>query len=80
MMLVHREPLIKQTYDKLCSFGIIDCGFIKSGRQENRDSLIQIASVQTLPNRNWWHNFPADLVILDECHYFLRFSSSANDV
>jgi len=68
MMLVHREPLINQTYDKLCSFGIINCGFIKSGRQENRNSLIQIASIQTLPNRNWWHDFPADLVILDECH------------
>jgi len=68
MMLVHREPLINQTYDKLRNFGIVDCGFIKSGKQENRDSLIQIASVQTLPNRNWWRDFPADLVILDECH------------
>ena len=68
IMLVHRDPLVDQTVSKLCDFGIVNCGFIKAGWQENRDALVQIASVQTLPNRNWWHHFPADVVILDECH------------
>ncbi len=68
MFVVHRDILISQSYDKLCSFGLNDCGFIKSGWQENQKSLVQIASVQTLCKRNWWHDYPANLVILDECH------------
>lgn len=68
LFVVHRDILIAQTYDKLCKFGLSDCGFIKSGWQENREALVQIASVQTLCKRNWWHEYPADVVILDECH------------
>lgn len=68
MIVVHREILIDQSYSKFCAFGLNDCGFIKSGRQENRDSLVQIASIQTLAKRNWWHEYPADLIMLDEVH------------
>lgn len=68
LFIVHRDILISQTADKIANFGISSCGFIKSGCQENRNSLVQIASVQTLSKRNWWHQFPADLVIIDECH------------
>lgn len=68
MIVVHRDSLIEQSYSELCSFGLNDCGFIKYGWQENRDSLIQTASVQTLPKRDWWHQYPVDLVVLDEAH------------
>ena len=66
--LVHRDILISQTFNKLKAFEIGNCGFIKSGWQENREALVQIASVQTLASRDWWHQFPADLIIIDEAH------------
>ncbi|MEP0872857.1 DEAD/DEAH box helicase [Trichocoleus desertorum AS-A10] len=67
LIVVHRDVLIKQTHEKLRRFGI-DCGFIKAGWAENRDALVQIASIQTLPRRHWWKEFKADIVILDEAH------------
>ena len=67
MFVIHRDILANQTAQKLYSFAV-ECGFIKSGWQENRKCLVQIASVQTLYKRDWWRKFPADLVILDECH------------
>ena len=66
--IVHRDILIKQTYNKIKAFNFSDCGFIKSGWQENQDSNVQIASVQTLAARNWWQKIPADIVIIDEAH------------
>lgn len=68
LFVVHRETLISQTADKLSSFGLNECGFIKSGWQENRESLVQIASVQTLERRDWWQKLNVDIVILDEAH------------
>lgn len=68
LCVVHRDILISQTAEKFSQFGLSDCGFIKAGYQENRESLVQIASVQTLAKRNWWHQFPADVVFIDECH------------
>jgi superfamily II DNA or RNA helicase len=67
LFLVHRDPLIAQTHDKFQKFGL-ECGFIKSGRLEKREALVQIASVQTLAKRDWWQEFQADIVVLDECH------------
>jgi superfamily II DNA or RNA helicase len=46
LFVVHRDILVKQTASKFQQFGV-ECGFIKAGWQENRDSLVQIASVQT---------------------------------
>jgi superfamily II DNA or RNA helicase len=65
--LVHRDPLIDQTHDKFLKFGL-ECGFIKAGRKENTQALVQIASVQTLANREWWKDFGADIIVFDECH------------
>jgi superfamily II DNA or RNA helicase len=65
--VVHRDILIKQTAEKFSQFGI-DCGFIKAGWQENRDSGVQIASVQTMFSRDWWQQWNVDVVLLDECH------------
>lgn len=68
LFVVHRETLIAQTSAKVSDFGLGECGFIKSGWQENRESLVQIASVQTLERRDWWQQMKADIVILDETH------------
>jgi len=46
-IVVHRDILIFQTANKFSDFGISDCGYIKSGYQENRDSRVQITSIQT---------------------------------
>lgn len=68
LFIVHRDILIAQTFNKMRQFGLVECGFIKSGWQENRDALVQIASVQTLEKRDWWHQYPADVIIIDEAH------------
>lgn len=67
LFLVHRDILVAQTADKLKKMGL-DPGFIKAGWEENRSSLIQIASVQTLAQRTWWREYCADVILLDECH------------
>lgn len=67
MFLVHRDVLVGQTANKFEAFGL-DCGFIKAGWREKRNAKVQIASVQTLPRRDWWREFPAEVVILDEVH------------
>jgi len=67
LFIMHRDGLIAQTAAKFHSFGI-DCGFIKAGWQENREALVQVASVQTLPRRKWWQEFLADVIVLDEAH------------
>ena len=78
LFVVHREILINQTYNKMQKFGL-KCGFIKAGYQENRDALVQIASVQTLPRRQWWRQYQADVVVLDECH-LTAFSSIVGEM
>ncbi len=78
LFIVHREILIGQTWDKFQKFEL-ECGFIKAGYQENRDAPVQIASVQTLPRREWWREYKADVVILDECH-LTAFSSVVGEM
>lgn len=67
LFIVHRDILINQTYQKFKDFKLKP-GFIKAGWQEDRQALVQIASVQTLLQRDWWQEYQADVVILDECH------------
>ncbi|MCT7953025.1 DEAD/DEAH box helicase [Ancylothrix sp. C2] len=66
LVVVHREELLLQASEKLMAVTGLPVGIIKAGYKENRDCLIQVASVQTLRNRK----FPkADLLILDEAHH-----------
>ena len=67
LFVVHRQILISQTYQKLSSLEL-ECGFIKAGWKENRTANVQIASVQTLASRQWWHQLQFDLIIFDEAH------------
>ena len=78
LFVVHREILINQTYNKMQKFGL-ECGFIKAGYEENRDAFVQIGSVQTLPKREWWREFRADIILLDECH-ITAFSSVVGEM
>ncbi|MEM1292932.1 MAG: DEAD/DEAH box helicase [Cyanobacteria bacterium P01_H01_bin.162] len=67
MFLVHLDVLVGQTYEKMKAFGL-HCGFIKAGWDEDRDAPIQIASVQTMAQRKWWRQWPADVIFYDEAH------------
>ena len=67
LFVVHRDILVKQTYDKFTSVGL-KCGFFKAGWDEDLDAPVQIASVQTLPKREKWKNINYDVIIFDECH------------
>ena len=78
LFVVHRKILIDQTHDKFQKFGL-ECGFIKAGYQENCDAAVQIASLQTLPRRQWWREYQADVIILDEAH-LTAFSSIVGEM
>lgn len=67
MFVVDMEALVGQTAKSFQNYGI-EFGFIKSGYREDREALAQIASVQTLPRRDWWKEHHFDVIILDECH------------
>jgi superfamily II DNA or RNA helicase len=67
MFLVHLDVLVGQTYEKMEAFGL-KCGFIKAGWPEDPEASIQIASIQTMAKRDWWRDWPADVVFYDEAH------------
>jgi superfamily II DNA or RNA helicase len=68
MLIVHRDFLVEQSRQAMIKTGINpdDIGIIKDGYREDRDRMIQIASIQTLQHRQTPENL--DLVIVDECH------------
>ncbi|NJL53433.1 MAG: DEAD/DEAH box helicase [Hydrococcus sp. SU_1_0] len=66
LVIAHRTELITQAASKLSLNTDHPIGIIKSGIKPNRDSLIQVASIQTLIRRN---PPPASLVIFDEAHH-----------
>ena len=65
LFAVHRDVLIGQTLDKFSRFDL-ECGVIAGGYKENRDAVIQVASVQTLSRRGNW--FAPDIIVFDEAH------------
>ena len=67
LFVVHREVLISQTFNKFSSAGL-RCGFIKAGWTEDKNALVQIASVQTLSKREDWQQLNFEVIIFDECH------------
>lgn len=66
LVIAHRTELIAQAASKLETVTDRPIGIIKSGIKPNPDSLIQVASIQTLIRRN---PPPASLVIFDEAHH-----------
>lgn len=68
LFIAHRRELIHQTYNKLLRAGIAPSSLgILMGRHKltRKDAPIQIASVDTLRNRDLP---PAELVVVDEAH------------
>lgn len=66
LVIAHRTELITQAVSKLSTVTDSPIGIIRSGIKPNPDSLIQVASIQTLIRRN---PPPASLVIFDEAHH-----------
>ena len=64
LVLTHRIELIEQAQNRLAEFGI-QSGAIQGDQPRTRHA-VQVASVQTLVNRE---RPPADLVICDEAHH-----------
>jgi superfamily II DNA or RNA helicase len=65
-ILVHRQELLRQTSEKLDTFGVRH-GCVAPGHSMTGDA-VQVASVQTLVRR--LDKFPApDLIIVDEAHH-----------
>ena len=62
LVLVHRVELVDQILEH------VHAGTIASGRPENRDLPVQVATVQTLLSRKKPN---ADILILDECHHYV---------
>ena len=65
LFLAHRKELIEQASLRLSRFNLSH-GIIKAGFRPDPQRPIQVASVQTLMNRDL---SPADLIIVDECHH-----------
>ncbi len=54
LVIAHRTELITQAASKLETVTNHSIGIIKAGLLPNPDSLIQVASIQTLVRRNPW--------------------------
>lgn len=66
LFLAHRRELIEQSAAKIQDAGISEYGIIMAGaKRDNRDALVQVASIQTLIRRELP---PAKIVIIDEAH------------
>ena len=70
LILTHRTELVEQVDKELTSRYHLEHGIIQSGRMSDKQSPIQLASVQTLARRlNDWKYEMFDLVIVDEAHH-----------
>lgn len=68
LFIVHRIELINQTARQLARFGVTDIGVIRANDERlNPDAPTQVASIDTLRNRNLGSWIP-DIVFIDECH------------
>lgn len=71
LLLVHREELLKQSYEKalLCGFNAEEISLIRSSKKDPF-SLLTIAMVQTLvKNLNDYRSEDVEMVVVDEAHH-----------
>lgn len=66
LTVAHREELITQAATRLQLLTGIEPGIIKAGHKPS-NSLIQVASIQTLARRRTYPS--SSLIIIDECHH-----------
>jgi superfamily II DNA or RNA helicase len=67
MIIGHRKELITQAADKIRNITKIEPGIIQSGFEQNFDSYVQVASIQTLIRRE--DHGKVDLLVFDEAHH-----------
>ena len=65
LFMVHSKELVQQFADRLRTQFNMSSGVIMAGITPDRQKPVQVASVQTLVNRN---KPDADIVFIDECH------------
>jgi len=65
LIVVHRKELVEQAKDKLLNNGV-DAGIIMAGVLSDYTKSVQIASIQTLMNRE---HPEAEFIIIDEAHH-----------
>lgn len=75
LFVCHRDVLAEQAGQDFASLGV-PIGYITGTRTENRDRPLQIASVQSLASRDWWLTESWDLVLYDEVHRTVGFTSA----
>jgi superfamily II DNA or RNA helicase len=67
LFVAHTEELIDQIGKTLSEYGI-KYAFVKSGRNQDINNRIQIASIQSLRNRAEYDEINFDLIVIDEAH------------
>ncbi|PQJ10787.1 ATP-dependent helicase [Flavipsychrobacter stenotrophus] len=65
LIVVHRIELVEQIGSKLQEMNV-KVGYIISGKPADPSCIVQVASVQTLLNREYPE---ANLIVIDECHH-----------
>src|SRR3972149_10277812 len=68
LVVTNRRILVEQMAQECQTHGI-PYGIIMGDEPKREDSLIQVASIQTLQRRNWRDMPEANLVAIDECHH-----------
>lgn len=75
LIVTDRRILVRQMYDELRNFEVT-YGVLMGDEPENRDALVQVASIQTLISRGWLDDPsklpPFDVLFIDECHKMLE--------
>lgn len=69
LIVAHRKELIQQASDKL---GKIPHGIIQSGKPQDLDKPVQVASIQTFISRRNYETMRKlrfDFIIIDEAHH-----------
>ena len=66
VFLCDRTTLINQTSEVADKYGLHDHGIIQAKHWRRNDSLLQIASVQTIAKRAYWPKM--DVLVVDEAH------------
>ncbi|MFH7326613.1 DEAD/DEAH box helicase [Desulfurivibrio sp. C05AmB] len=74
LFLVHRRNLVEQTRAAFAFHGVTKVGIIMAGYKPDLSLPVQLATIQTYGRRikldegETVFNFPADLILVDECH------------
>lgn len=69
LVLAHREEILSQICDTLYNKYKVSCGKIDKINRSVEHNNILVASVQTMVNRLYKHDYNFDLIVVDEAHH-----------